>query len=67
MPKYEPIDLLDIIETECTITCSNCGIQSSLRFVDTDEATDIFFEEGWRATKKGNVYCPECSNKKLKL
>ena len=66
MPKYEPIDLWDSIETESTITCSNCGIQSSLSFVDSDEATDIFFEEGWRGTKKGNVYCPKCSSKKLK-
>lgn len=65
--KYEPIDLWDSIETECTITCSNCGTQSSLHCVDSCDATDIFFNKGWRATKSGNVYCPGCATKKLKV
>lgn len=64
---YKPEDLWDSIETECTITCSNCGMQSDLHCVDSCDATDIFFEEGWRATKSGNVYCPECTTKKLKV
>ena len=64
--KYEPMDLYDSIETECTITCSNCGMQSGLNAVNDFEATDIYFDEGWRGTKKGNVYCPECASKKLK-
>jgi hypothetical protein len=64
--KYEPMDLYDSIETECTITCSNCGTQRSAMYVDSDEAVDVFFEEGWRATKSGNVYCPQCASKKLK-
>lgn len=64
--NYEPMDLCDSIETECTITCSSCGKQS-ICFTDSDEAMDVFFEEGWRATKSGNVYCPECASKKLKI
>lgn len=64
--KYEPMDLYDSIETECIITCSNCGTQRSAMYVDSDEAVDVFFEEGWRATKSGNVYCPQCASKKLK-
>lgn len=64
--KYEPIDLWDSIETECTITCSNCGMQSEIHGIDSCEATDIFFGEGWRVTKSGNVYCSKCASKKLK-
>jgi hypothetical protein len=64
--KYEPFDLYDSIETECTITCSSCGKQSSVRGAESDNATDFYFAEGWRATKSGNVYCPECAKKKLK-
>ena len=61
------MDLWDSIETECTITCSNCGIQSNLHCIDPADTLDVFFDEGWRGTKKGNVYCPDCASKKLKL
>jgi uncharacterized Zn finger protein (UPF0148 family) len=64
--KYEPFDLYDSIETECTITCSNCGRQSSVHGIESDNAADVYFDEGWRATKNGNVYCPKCAKKKLK-
>lgn len=67
MNKYDPMDLYNSIETECTITCSCCGMQSNLHEINDFEATDIYFDAGWRATKKGNVYCPECASKKLKI
>jgi Zn finger protein HypA/HybF involved in hydrogenase expression len=60
------MDLYDSVETECTITCSKCGMQSDLYGIDDFDAVDIYFEEGWRATKTGNVYCPNCASKNLK-
>jgi Zn finger protein HypA/HybF involved in hydrogenase expression len=61
--EYEPMDLYDFIETEASIHCSNCG-EEDITMGEGSE--DHFFEKGWRATKKGNVYCPECASKKLK-
>lgn len=61
--KYEPMDLWDFIEVESTITCSSCGKQKTAMGGSNE---DSFFYEGWRATKSGNVYCPECALKKLK-
>jgi DNA-directed RNA polymerase subunit RPC12/RpoP len=61
--KYESSDLYDFIEVESSIQCSNCG-KGDIDMGENSE--DEFFKRGWRATKKGNVYCPECAFKKLK-
>lgn len=63
MKKYEYEDLIDFVEYEASIECSNCkkhGVEYG------DSAEEEFFEEGWRATRD-NVYCPACAKKKLKL
>jgi hypothetical protein len=65
--KYEPDDLEDFIEEEtiCEITCSECRKQECT-YGEAYYEKDTFFEKGWRATQRGNVYCPECASKKLK-
>jgi hypothetical protein len=64
--KHKSEDLYDHIVPECSIACSNCRKPESVMNYNEDEAQEHFFAEGWRATKSGNVYCPECANKKLK-
>lgn len=59
--KYNAYDL--DIETVSYITCSNCG-KYETKYEGNEED---FFYKGWRMTKAGNQYCPECANKKLKL
>lgn len=59
--KYEPMDLYYFIMLESTIECSRCHKISGALGNGNEEH---FFDEGWRATKNGNVYCPECASKK---
>ena len=65
--KYAPMDLRESIGIKCTISCSSCSKEGVIYGSDDDEASYIFFEHGWRSTKKENVYCPECAKKKLKI
>ena len=64
---YTSNDLYDFIEEEttCEITCSNCG-KSEGTYGEAYWEKEGFFKKGWRATKRGNVYCPKCAKKKLK-
>jgi len=50
---------------ECIVYCTNCEEE----FVLTNSCypEEEFYKLGWRATKYGNVYCPTCASKKLKL
>ena len=64
MNKYDAMDLYDFIEVESYIQCSRCATTHTT-WGDNNE--QHFFNAGWRATKKGNVYCPECAAKKLKI
>lgn len=59
------INLSESIETINTITCIKCDKESSIRFCDSLEAAEIFYEEGWYATEN-NIYCSECNNKRKK-
>lgn len=50
---------------QSSVDCGNCQRSETL-FVESYLAQEDFFQKGWRATKNGNVYCPECAKKKLK-
>ena len=63
--KYTAWDLFEHITTRSDISCSSC--KNSDYIYEAGEAEDFYFERGWRATKHGNVYCPKCAKKKLKL
>lgn len=64
--KYTAIDLAEQVELESVITCYSCD-REQRDWQDEIEFAKDLFKEGWRVTSRGNVYCPTCSKKKLKL
>lgn len=67
MEREEVIVLLyEDIQSEHTIVCSNCCCYESIFSYDAFDAAEVFYENGWRATRYNNVYCRDCAKKKLK-
>ena len=65
--KYNADQLEDWIIITAEIDCSNCKHATSLyNPIDEYEAANHLFEKGWRVTKMGKCYCPNCAKKKLK-
>ena len=50
---------------ECIVYCTNC--EEEFVLTNSYYPEEEFYKLGWRATKYGNVYCPTCASKKLKL
>ena len=63
--KYVATDLFDEIITTQEIKCSGCNVVKQEMNMDSMDACEVFFNQGWKKTKE-NVYCPDCSSKKLK-
>lgn len=63
--KYSPEQLWDVCETITNICCTKCS-ETTTTWGDESNASDEFFDKGWRATPN-NTYCPECAKKILKL
>ena len=61
---YPEFQLIDHIMITCEITCDNCGKQDIMRCMESEEAMDAWYREGWRGRRK--CYCPKCARKKLK-
>ena len=61
-------ELYEHCETVSTIHCTTfkCKNRSTHHQIDPMEAGALWYQEGWRATKHQNVYCPACAKKKLK-
>jgi DNA-directed RNA polymerase subunit RPC12/RpoP len=57
--------LFESIDTISEIRCSSCG-RMAMTIGDGYDAAYEFKNKGWNVTIYGNVYCPECSKKKLK-
>jgi|WetSurMetagenome_2_1015567.scaffolds.fasta_scaffold1436432_2 hypothetical protein len=67
MTKEEE-NLLEYIneETIYSVMCSNCLNEKIEHNYDPIFFVEECVEEGWKVTKYGNIYCPECAKKKLK-
>lgn len=57
--------LMDSIMEECSIQCNNCD-EDDLAGSDIEEASEYFYDEGWRVDKDGYALCPKCNKKKKK-
>ena len=66
MKETESDRIYEAMDTLHTIICSNCGKNGYVHDIDDWWAVEDFKNRGWRATKHGNVYCPDCAKKKLK-
>ena len=67
MKKDNQVEILyEGCETSTTITCINCGHSDILMGLDEFSSSEMFYENGWRATIHNNIYCPKCAKKKLK-
>lgn len=56
-----------IVVMSADVSCYGCHKTETIYPIsDEFEVAEIMKEEGWRATKYGNVYCPKCASKKLK-
>lgn len=64
--NYKYSDLVDYIQILANIDCDNCSKSAISECCDGWDAADEFFRNGWRVTRSGNVYCPDCAKKKLK-
>lgn len=54
----------NILSTQ-EIQCSRCMCTGTEHNIGDYEAAESFQRKGWRATRQ-NIYCPTCSEKKLK-
>jgi hypothetical protein len=62
--NYPELQLIDHILSHHTITCDNCGKVETYNAMESEEAMDVFYRDGWRGRNK--CYCPKCAKKKLK-
>ena len=63
MRKHDEDRLWEHIEQGMEmITCTHCLLTKE----DYEICPSELYEQGWRATIAGNVYCPSCAKKKLK-
>lgn len=62
--EYPQFQLMEHILNVASITCDFCNERKRMECMESDEAMDVWYEDGWRARKK--CYCPKCAKKKLK-
>ena len=57
--------LYDKLDVEISISCSKCHLSDNVFGQDENQASESFYDNGWRATDI-NTYCPACAKKYLK-
>jgi hypothetical protein len=63
----EAIDILEYMETVHTVECQGkrCNNVEQDVFDEVEFAKDLW-KKGWRISRHGTLYCPDCSKKHIK-
>ena len=54
--------IIELMGTKHSIKCSNCRVIKSKYNCSEEDASRLFYVDGWRVKKHSYCYCPYCAN-----
>jgi len=53
--------IFEVMDTVHSIRCSNCRQIEKKYNCSEEDASEQFYNDGWRFKQQGYIYCPKCA------